>query len=169
MKKIFLLLSIVSVFGLTSCNNDDDYVVVEDNDTYPEVFEVTNINFIASGDFQAIVPLDPVIYSTDVILVYRLSGVNNFGNDIWEPIPTTYNLPQGQLNYNFDFSQDDVVLYLDATFDPMQRQDFSLNQVFRIVIVPGYVAENLDNKQFDTVMTALKEVNDGPVQIKSIR
>lgn len=165
MKKIFLLLSIVSVFGLTSCNNDDDV----DYDTYPEVFEVDNVNFIASGDFQAIIPLDPVIYSTDVILVYRLSGVNNFGNDIWEPIPTTYNLPQGQLNYNFDFSQDDVVLYLDATFDPMQRQDFSLNQIFRIVIVPGYVADNLHNNEFDTVMSALKEVNDGPVQVKSIR
>lgn len=165
MKKIFLLLSIVGVFGLTSCESDDDL----DYDTYPEIFEVDNVNFIASGNFEAIIPLDPPIYSTDVVMVYRLSGVNNFGNDIWEPIPTTYNLNEGQLDYNFDFSQDDVVIYLDATFDPMLRQDFSLNQVFRIVLVPGYVAENLNSNDYDTVMSAVKDANNGSVQIKTIK
>ncbi len=168
MKKIFLLLSIVSVFGLTGCNNDDD-IVTGDGDTYPEVFEVTNINFIASGEFQVVIPLDPVIYSSDVVLVYRLAGTNNFGNDIWEPIPTTYNLAEGELNYNFDFSQDDVVIYLDATFDPMLRQDFSLNQVFRIVLVPGYVAQNLDTNNYDAVMSAVKDANNGTVSIKTIK
>lgn len=165
MKKIFLLLSIVGVFGLTSCESDDDL----DYDTYPEIFEVDNVNFIASGNFEAIIPLDPPIYSTDVVMVYRLSGVNNFGNDIWEPIPTTYNLNEGQLDYNFDFSQDDVVIYLDATFDPMLRQDFSLNQVFRIVLVPGYVAENLNSNDYDAVMSAVKDANNGSVQIKTIK
>lgn len=164
MKKIFLLLSIVSIFGLTSCGSDDI-----GPDTYPEVFEVDNVNFIASGNFQALIPLNPKIYSTDVVLVYRLSGTNQLGNDIWEPIPTTYNLAEGQLDYNFDFSQDDVVLYLDAAFDPMLRQDFSLNQIFRIVLVPGYVAQNLGSKDYDAVMSALKENNGSKeIQIESL-
>ncbi|MFD2602036.1 hypothetical protein [Flavobacterium suzhouense] len=166
MKKIFLLLSIVSVFGLTSCNNDDNGNYT-DYDTYPEVFEVDNVNFVASGNYQALVPLNPKIYSSDVVLVYRLSGTNQLGNDIWEPIPTTYNLPQGQLNYNFDFSQDEVVIYLDATFDPIERQDFSLNQVFRIVLVPGWVAQNLDSNNYDVVMSALKN-QKGAVQIEKL-
>jgi len=167
MKKIFLLLSIVSVFGLTSCSNDDDR---PDNDTFPEVFEVNNVNFIASGNFQALVPLSPKIFSSDVVLVYRLAGANQLGNDIWEPIPTTYNLTEGQLNYNFDFSQDEVVLYLDTTFDPMLRQDFSLNQVFRIVLVPGYVAQNLDSKNYDVVMSALKANNGSKeIEIQSLK
>ncbi|MHA3788595.1 hypothetical protein ACX0HA_10325 [Flavobacterium hauense] len=167
MKKIFLLLSIVSVFGLASCSNDDDR---PDNDTFPEVFEVNNVNFIASGNFQALVPLSPKIFSSDVVLVYRLAGANQLGNDIWEPIPTTYNLTEGQLNYNFDFSQDEVVLYLDTTFDPMLRQDFSLNQVFRIVLVPGYVAQNLDSKNYDVVMSALKANNGSKeIEIQSLK
>lgn len=167
MKKIFLLLSIVSVFGLTSCNNDDD-VVVEQR---PEMFEPQNaINFVASGDYQAIIPLNPTIPATSSILVYRLSGANNFGNDIWEPIPTSYDLPEGTLKYFFDFSQDDVVIYLDSDFDPNLRQDFSLNQIFRIVIVPSYVAQNLNSNDYDTVMSAIKDANNGtPVQIKTIK
>lgn len=151
MKKIFLLLSVVSVFALTGCSDDDP-----DNDTFPEVFEPQPVNFTAAGNFTATIPLNPRILPNDVVLVYRLSGQNNSGNDIWEPIPTTYNLPQGTLNYNFDFSQNDVVLYLDATFDPMLRQDFSLNQIFRIVLVPGYVAQNLDTNDYDAVMSAVK-------------
>lgn len=162
MKKIFLLLSIVSVLGLTSCGSDDI-----GPDTYPEVFEVDNVNFIASGDFQALIPLEPKIYSTDVVLVYRLAGTNQLGNDIWEPIPTTYNLPEGQLDYNFDFSQDDVVIYLDTDFDPMLRQDFSLNQVFRIVLVPAWMAKDLNTNDYDAVMSAVKD-QKGSVEIQMI-
>lgn len=167
MKKIFLLLSIVSVFGLTSCNNDDDNV---DFDTYPEVFEVDNVNFTAAANYQVLVPLNPKILPNDVVLVYRLSGANQLGNDIWEPIPTTYNLDEGQLDYNFDFSQNEVVIYLDTTFDPMLRQDFSLNQIFRIVLVPGYVAQNLDSNNYDVVMSALKAGNGSKeIEIQTIK
>lgn len=164
MKKIFLLLSIVSVFGLTGCS-DDDYV-----EQRSEIFEVDNVNFLSSGNFQALIPLNPIIKYNDVILVYRLAGANDLGSDIWEPIPTTYNLDEGQLDYNFDFSQNEVVIYLDTTFDPMLRQDFSLNQIFRIVIVPGYVAQNLDSKNYDVVMSALKANNDSKeIEIQSLK
>lgn len=168
MKKIFLLLSIVSVFGLTSCNNDDDV----DYDTYPEVFETNPaVNFLPDADniYSVTVPLNPKIYPSDVVLVYRLAGTNNLGNDIWEPIPTDYDLDQGTLKYYFDFSQDDVVIYLVSSFDPAIRPDFSRNQIFRIALVPGYVAQNVDTNNYDAVMSAIKEVNNGSVQIKTIK
>lgn len=167
MKKIFLLLSIVSVFGLTACSSDDDV----DFDTIPEVFETNPpVNFTAAGNYQVTVPLIPKILASDVVSVYRLSGANNLGNDIWEPIPTTYNLPQGTLNYNFDFSQDEVVIYLDATFDPMARQDFSLNQIFRIVLIPGYIAQDLDTNNYDAVMSAINQGNGGKqIEIQSLK
>lgn len=164
MKKIFLLLSIVSVFGLTSCNNDDDIIVEQ----RPEVFEPAAINFLASGNYTVTVPLNPTIGYNETILIYRLSGSNNFGNDIWEPIPTTYNLQEGTLNYFFDFSMDDIVIYLDADFDPSLRPDFSLGQIFRVVILPGYVADNLNTNDYDTVMSAVKQAG-GSAEIKTIK
>jgi len=170
MKKIFLLLSIVTVLGLTGCSKDDDNRV--DNDTYSEVFEPDPINFLpdVNGDYTVVVPLNPKIYSSDVVLVYRLSGTNNLGNDIWEPIPTDYNLSQGGLSYYFDFSQDDVAIYLQASFDPALRPDFSRNQIFRIVIVPGYFSKTIDVNNYDAVMSALAEKKGvDSIEIKTIK
>lgn len=164
MKKIFLLLSIISTFTFTSCNVDDDEI---DNDTIGEMFHVDNVNFVASGQYRALIPLNPTIYSSDVILVYRWAGVNSRNNDIWEPVPNTYNLDEGRLSYFFDFSVDDVVLYLESEFDPMLRQDFSLNQSFRIVIVPAWDNSAKINMSYDAVVEryGLQEKNVKHVKI----
>ena len=163
MKKILLLCSAVGMVSLASCNNDDN----GDNDTISEVFEVDNVNFIESGDYTITIPLEPRIYSSDVVLVYRLSGADPQGADIWEQIPTTYFLDEGELNFFTDFSVNSVAIYLESTFDPMLRQDFSLNQVFRIAIVPGYFSSTVDTSDYNAVMSALSEKNGG-VTIESI-
>lgn len=159
MKKIFLLLATFGLLTLSGCNNDDDRIINSggDGDTISEVFEVSNVNFVAAGDYTVTVPLEPEIYSSDVILVYRLTGLDPEGDDIWEQIPTTYNLPEGALSYFTDFSVNSVAIYLDATFDPMLRQDFSLNQIFRIVIVPGYFSETLNSTDYNEVMNSLRQ------------
>ncbi len=161
MKKIFLLLSIIGTLTLSGCSVNDDDGGYVDNDTISEVFFVDNVNFTAPGDFQAIIPLSPKIFASDVILVYRFTGVNALGNDIYEMLPTTYFLDEGELNFFFDHSVDDVVLYLESDFDPMLRQDFSLNQSFKIVIVPGYFSSTVDVSNHDAVMSALKDLNGG--------
>ena len=154
MRKIFLLLSVVGTLAFTSCDNDDDVTYI-DNDTISEVFEVDNVNFVESGDYTVTIPLDPKIYSSDVVLVYRLSGTDPLGDDIWEQVPTRYYLDEGTLDYFTDFSVNSVAIYLDADFDPLLRQDFSLNQIFRIVIVPGYFSDMVDVNDYDAVMSAL--------------
>ncbi|NDI98077.1 hypothetical protein GWA97_03220 [Flavobacterium sp. LaA7.5] len=166
MRKIFLLLSVVGTLAFTSCNNDDDVVYV-DNDTISEVFEVANVNFIETGDYTVTIPLEPQIYSSDVVLVYRLSGIDPLGADIWEQVPTRYYLAEGTLDYFTDFSVNSVSIYLDADFDPMLRQDFSLNQVFRIVIVPGYFSDTVNVNDYDAVMSALS-ANGGNQEIQVI-
>lgn len=169
MKKIFLLLSIVSVFGLTACSNDDDRV---DHDTFPETFETKPITFLENtpGVSQVVIPLVPKILASDVVLVYRLSGVNNLGNDIWEPIPTSYDLPQGRLNYNFDFSVDDVVVYLNTNFSFSLRPDFTASQIFKIALVPGFVAKDLKSNDYNVVMSALENAKvKGNIKIETIK
>lgn len=170
MKKIFLLLSIVSVFGLTGCNNDDDKT---DFDTYPEVFDTNPVTFSPdnTGRYSVVVPLTPNILSTDVVSVYRKTV--DLGTTVWEPIPTTLYIPNGdnddlEVDYKFNFTTQDVLLYMQATFD-LTGSQYTQNQVFRIVLIPGYIAQSLDTNNYDAVMSAVKEANNGSVEIKTIK
>ena len=156
MKKILLLFTALGMFSLTGCNKDDDRT---DNDTYSEVFEVDNVNFTTTNTVNSIsIPLDPVIYTSDVILVYRLSGTDS-GKDVWEPLPTTYNFTNDdKLSYYFDFSIDKVVVYLESNFSLVSQSAFTQNQVFRVVIVPGYFSKTtkagIDYRDYNAVIKA---------------
>jgi hypothetical protein len=60
-----------------------------------------------------LVAFDPPIYSSDVVLTYRLSGSNSQEN-IWEPLPETYYFNNGTLDfgYRFDYTNRDVDIYM---------------------------------------------------------
>ncbi|HYD91855.1 MAG TPA: hypothetical protein VEA37_10260 [Flavobacterium sp.] len=167
MKKIFLLLSAISTLAVTSCGNDDDYV---DYDTYPEVFDVTDVDFVPeaeTGRYAAYVPLEPAIFSSDVVLVYR-ETVDD-GTVVWQPIPRTLYLDNGEeVDYDFNFTQNDVLLFMGSTYDLAETPQFTQNQVFRIVLVPGWVAQSLDTNDYNAVMSAMEEQN-GPVQIETLK
>lgn len=171
MKKIFLLLSIVSIFGLTACSSDDDNNV--DHDTFPEVFDTKPINFTpdVNGRYSALVPLQPNILSSDVVLVYRRA--NDDGFNVWQPIPRTIFLPNGtnpdlEIDYDFNFTTTDVLLYMGATFNLNTAPLYTQNQVFRIVLVPGFIAKNLDTNNYDAVMSALEKENR-KIEIQTIK
>ena len=86
------------------------------------------------------------INSTDVVLVYRQSGVDN-GNPIWQQIPRTLFLTEGELDYDFDFTKNDVLIKAGGTIDfSLQNAAFIANylsnQRFRIVLVPASKGKN---------------------------
>lgn len=137
MKKFFplILLAFVSMFVI-SCDNDDDVQYV-DNDTIAGVIEITRsfqYNNTADQHFinQSISMLD-----SDVALVYRLKDTSNNG-DVWEQIPKTIYLANGEeVDYDFDFTQNDVQIYVAGTYDVTTTPAFYNNQTFRIVLVPA--------------------------------
>lgn len=144
MKKILLLFAVTGLLTFTSCSDDDDK---HDSDTISEVFEVTDVDFVSSGNYEITVPLNPNIYSSDMLLVYRLVPEQSGSIDVWEPIPVTkYNVSGvngAEIDYGFNFSQADVVIYMGSNDNLANFPEYTQNQVFRIVIVPGY----LSNKQ----------------------
>lgn len=164
MKKITLLIAFIGMITLQSCTVNEVRDDI-DNDTISEVFEVTR-SFSTGNGFSTFVDLGTPIYASDMILVYHLYDVVG-GQDVWRLMPQTYYFDNGgELDYNFDFTQNEVTLFLNANF-PLTNLDFSWtqNQTFRIVIIPGYLSNRMstqvDFSDFDAVlkMNNLKESN----------
>lgn len=162
MKRIFLLLAIVGMTAFQSCS-DDDTADQRDTDTIAEVFEINqNTTFNAANGYRISYTLNPQIYSSDMILVYRLSGADG-SNDVWEPLPQTYFFTNGTefLQYTFDFSVRNLNIYIDSNFPAEEEPAFSVNQVFRVVIIPAYnsgvgarAANTVNFKDYNEVIKA---------------
>ena len=165
MKRIILLLAFVGTFAFQGCTVREETQII----VIPEVFEVS-ASFSAANNFERLVTLNPPIYSADMVLVYRLFDVVG-GQDVWRSLPQTVYLTQGELDYNFDFTRNDINIFLDSNFDLTTLSDtWALNQTFRIVIIPGYFS-NKSNKvvDFNDYNAVIKAFNINENKIKTIK
>lgn len=160
MRRIFLLLAIVSATILSSCEGPQGVPGQNGTNVEAEVFELLNVDFnydsqIGYNIYQS---LNPQIYDSDVIMIYRLSGTIDTQTPIWQSIPRTLYLNQGELDYDFDFSKEDFTIYAGGNFDIAMTPNYLNNQTFRIVIIPGY---------FSNKGTAAVDLNDYNAVIKA--
>ena len=147
MKKLVSLLSFLLVMscvveeGVDGRDGRDGGLIVAD------VISVSNANFNAPN-FEIIVDFEP-IYSDEVILVYR-----RWSNNTWRLLPQTVFFENGnELDYNFDFTQNDVSIFLDSTLDlNTLGAEWIQNQTFRIVIIPASQINGVDISDINTVM-----------------
>lgn len=163
MKKIFTLLAVVGMLSFQSCTTEDNTYV--DNDTISEVFELKNINFSynATDGYTIYQKFTPKIYASDVVLIYRLSGTIDSNTPVWQLIPRTLFLNQGELDYDFDFSQEDFTIYAGGNYDLSLTPQYLNNQTFRIVIVPASFSTLINKNNYLEVINALK-INENQVQ-----
>ena len=174
MKKILLLFTAAGLLSLTSCNNDDD-VVVADGNNIAEVFQVNDVDFLPN-DYQVLVPLDPALYAEDVILVYRQTYDASANVNVWQLIPRTIYLSDGgEVDYDYNFTVNDLLIYMDANFNLNEIPgSLTQNQVFRIAIIPGSVdgtakGSNLEKyKDYDTV-AAQYGITEGDVKTLKVK
>ncbi len=130
-----------------------------------EVFEV-EVDFTAENGYEAVFEFDPPIFDDDVVMVYlEWETIDN--NRIWRALPQTIFLEEGVLVYNFDFSTIDFRLFLDPTFEPqLLGIDWTENQVFRIVIIPGEFANaRIDLNDYEAVMKLLNATEEDVVKL----
>jgi len=162
MKKIITLLAVIGMFSLQGCTTTTDSNNV-DNDTISEVFEVT-ASFNSVNNYSKVVTLNPPIFTSDVILVYRLAGIYQ-GKDVWKLLPETRFFSDGTMDfgYDFDFTVNDVNIFMVGNDLLTVTNDFRLNQVLRIVIVPARFANSLKSTNYVSVITALK-INENQIQ-----
>lgn len=146
MKKYFsILLLAIFAFVAFSCDDRDDSVLVDDNDTYPVMADITG-NFNAGNSYTINQGID--IASSDVVLVYRNINSGNSGTPAWQQIPKTEFLSNGrELDYNFLFDSQNVEIYTEANFDQAtftsaEATSYLNNQRFRIVLIPASQSKN---------------------------
>ena len=156
MKTVTLALVFFGMITLQSCTDNDPTPI--DNDTFSEVFEYNNVNFTNGNGYSQLLTYPHQIYTSDMVLVYRLSGVFQ-GEDIWKPLPETYFFNDGTLDliYDFDFTRFDTELHMEGYDLPSVSPNFSLNQVFRVVIVPAYFGKQnkVNLNDYNAVVKAL--------------
>ena len=165
MKKIITLLAVVGMLSLQSCTTTTDTNYV-DNDTIAEAFELKGKNFFNDPNdspdegYFIYGKFTPNIYTSDVVLIYRLSGTLDSNTPIWQLIPRTLYLTQGELDYDFDFSKEDYTIYAGGTYNLALTPQYLNNQTFRIVIVPANLVQAVDKNNYIAVMTALNISED---------
>ncbi|WP_264536848.1 hypothetical protein [Flavobacterium sp. N1736] len=136
MKKIFILFALVGLVAFSSCEGPEGPQGPEG--PVAEVFELNNISFSYNNTdgYNIYQKLTPVIFSSDVVLIYRLTGTIDANTPIWQQIPRTVYTSRGDFDYDFDFSREDFTIYAGGNYDLALTPEYINNQTFRIVIVP---------------------------------
>ncbi|WP_027376034.1 hypothetical protein [Kaistella palustris] len=162
MKKYFTVM-LLAIFGLIafSCNDRNDDVVVNDQDTYPKMTDVTGT--FNSGNGYSITQ-GITIGSGDVVLVYRNINSNTSASAVWQLLPKTEYLDGGrELDYNFLFDTSTIEVYTEANFDQATMTSAEANkylnsQRFRLVLVPASQGKNA-NVNYSDYESVIKYYN----------
>ena len=153
MKKFTLILAFIGMITLQSCNTNDDI----DNDTIAEVFEYSNVDFLPNN-YSVLLEYPHPIFTSDMVLVYRLSDITNQGDDIWKPLPETFYFDDGTLDfrYDFNFTQFDAEVYMDGFDLAGLSSSVRLNQVLRVVVIPAFLGKtnSVDLNDYNAVVKA---------------
>lgn len=122
---------------------------------FEEVVDFTAEN----GYFQALEFPEPLVES-DIVLVF-INWETFDGLRVWRLLPQTVFFEEGFLKYNYDFTEEDVALFLETNFDPEILDDsWRLDVLFRIVVLPvDFANGRLDLTDMDEVlkMTGIQE------------
>ncbi|MDI9256970.1 hypothetical protein [Flavobacterium sedimenticola] len=155
-KKITLVLAFIGMITLQSCTVNEDNGNGIDNDTIAEVFEYGNVNFLPNS-YSVVLTFPHSIPSSDMVLVYRLSGTFQ-GEDVWKPLPETYYFADGTLDlrYDYDFTRFDTQINMEGFDLASVSAGYRLNQIFRVVVIPGFFGKNsqVDFNDYNAVIRA---------------
>lgn len=177
MKKLFILL-FSSAFIITSCSSDGPAGPQGpqgpegpqgENGLIATVIDLEG-SFTAANNYELFLEFNDAnveVFETDVVLVYLKVGEDGTAGgapvEVFRMLPQTYFLDGGALQYNFDHTFFDVLIFLDGTIDfATLDPSYTQNQVLRIAIVPGsFATSGVDLSNMNAVMKGLElETND---------
>lgn len=158
MKKLILAFTLIGALVFQGCTGPAGPPGRDGINIEAEVFEVTR-SFGPGNNYSSLIPLNPPILQSDVVLVYLLWDTDGPQVPIWRMMPQTIQLDEGDLIYNFDFTRFDVSLFLSSADFPLSilGPQWTQNQTFRIVLLPGFFGRgvDIDYSDYDKVMEML--------------
>lgn len=151
MKKLmFLLIVMVGVacqgpMGPEGLPGEDGEIIAS------KAFEI-EVDFTEANGYAHLEEYGFNVLSSDVTLVYVLWDTEN-GNDIWRLLPQQVFFQEGLMQYNYDFTNVDVNIFLDATFSlSALGSQWTNDQVFRVVVVPADLVGRPNYADYDATM-----------------
>ncbi len=161
-------------FAAVSCtdrNNDvNNQVITSDNDTYPVVLDIANVNFTNSPQFGYNISrsFTKPLFNEDVVLIYRKAGSDN-GATVWQSIPRSiYIDATKRFDYDFDFSKNDIKIYAAGNYDISANPEFLNNQTFRVVLVPATPGGKNANVDYSNYNNVIKYFKIDDTKVKSL-
>lgn len=143
MKKIFLLLTLVSVVIFTSCTKEE--TIVEENFFLAQTFETTTTLRLNQDNIYVTneIGFPFTVFESDAVLSYRLEGQDDEGFDIWTQLPNNFFLGNGDIiQYVHLHTFTYVQVLIDGSYNPNTLNTvFTDNQTFRFVVVPSEFAD----------------------------
>ena len=114
------------------------------------------VDFNAQNNYEALFDFNPAIFESDVVLAYIQWNTTDNGDPIWRLVPQSVLLDSGTLQYQYDFTQFDFRLFLESNFNlNTLSNEWTQNQVFRIVVVPSDFGARMDYANYDAMAKLL--------------
>jgi hypothetical protein len=157
MKKILTLFAVVGLIVFSSCEGDQG--PPGRDALMPEAFEVKNVNLtkVTTSNYKFSANFSSLLFDDETVLIYRKTDQTNSGAPVWQLIPKTTNFDNGDFaDYFFDFSKEDFVITVIASFDLATEPSLINNQTFRVVIIPSDFATSVNKNNYLDVMKTLK-------------
>jgi hypothetical protein len=157
MKKILLFLFLGAVgFTAYSCDNKDDVVVQQGQDTYSTAYDIIpKFNKQDSYTYHFDDAFKSPLLESDVVLVYLQTGLTTNGSPIWKLLTYTEYPNNGadKVEYSYDFSKVDIGIDVRSTngVNLDNNPGYYTNKKFRVVIVPAKTGTSKNAAAANTV------------------
>ena len=157
MKKIYLFVLAAAATFISSCEGPAGPAGPAGFSAESVVYETAPIDFSAPS-FGMFFTFPTAALQSDHVLAYRLVGTDG-GNDVWKLLPEQFFFDDGTFDfaYNYDFTRFDVNFFIEGQDLGTLPASATQNQIFRVVIVPGYFAnrQSVDYSDYNQTIRSL--------------
>jgi hypothetical protein len=172
MKRFITLLAVIGMFGFQGCTGPEGPPGQDGYNGVGTVYENTSSNYynFVGPNYSVVFNFPQQLVVSDVVLVYRLGDVVN-GVPLWEFLPETHYFDNDagirDFTFNYNFTRNYVKIFLEG-FDVSNPvpDEFRLNQIFRIVVLPADFASSVNKSNYLDVVNKMNIKESQILEIK---